>query len=318
MKQILKKLLKKLPWLNLVLFYLWPGFPVYITENMLWLYRWRKPIKPYAFIRVHNEIKTIDVFLKSILPVVKGGVIGFHDSDEPDDETRDYVLAFCEKYPQFTPVHYPHKLSKGRRKDDGNQRVISHKRLDDYYNFVWNQLPKHEWIMKVDCDHVYHPDYVEDLCRLLLRKNDCIMLSRLNIHHCKDDQVYSCQMPKYDILDLQEPGDHWILYNGDAIPKSPFTMYVNDQNVPVHEHLEFVREKNRIYSILSNWHFPYLKSRRWEWAEEDEYYKPYRTSDLYAFRQGQYRDRLPKEMIDEKRILSTYKQLNLEGSRILP
>ena len=48
---------------------------LYITETLQKLYAWRKPIRPYAFIRVHNEIKTIDACLKSILPVVEGGVI---------------------------------------------------------------------------------------------------------------------------------------------------------------------------------------------------------------------------------------------------
>lgn len=239
MKQTLKNLLKKFSWLNLALFYLRPGTPVYITEKMFWLYRQRKPIKPYAFIRVENEIKTIDTCLKSILPVVQGGVIGFHDSDEPDDGTRDYVLAFCEMYPQFTPIYYPHKVKWGPRSDKYDS-LGPYFGADVYSNVVWNHLPKNEWVMKVDCDHIYQPYYVEDLCRLLVRKNDCIMLSRLNIHHCEDEQVYSCQWPKYDIMDLQEPGDHWILYNGDNISESPFTMLRNDQNVPIHEHLSLI------------------------------------------------------------------------------
>lgn len=318
MKQILKKLLKKLPWLNLVLFYLWPGFPVYITEKMLWLYRWRKPIKPYAFIRVHNEIKTIDVSLKSILPVVKGGVIGFHDSDEPDDGTRDYVLAFCEKYPQFTPVHYPHKVMPSSSSAYRDLSLNPSHRLDSYYNTIWDHLPKNEWVIKVDCDHVYAPDRIQDLSRLLLRKTDCIILSRLNIHHCEGDHIFACQKREYGILDLQEPGDHWILYNGDNIPKSPFTMYVNDQNVPVYERLLAVRKLNRIYSVLSNWHFPYLKTRRRGVAEAVEDYKPYRVADLSALNDGQYRGRLPKDMVAPEKILTIYKQLNLEGKRILP
>lgn len=95
---------------NLYSFYRGKTQRIFITEKMLWLYRWRMPIKPYAFIRVHNEIATIDTCMKSILPAVKGGVIGFHHSDEEDDGTRDYVLAFCKKYPQFVPVEYPHKV----------------------------------------------------------------------------------------------------------------------------------------------------------------------------------------------------------------
>ena len=43
-----------------VCFYTNTRHRLYITETLQKLYAWRKPIRPYAFIRVHNEIKTID------------------------------------------------------------------------------------------------------------------------------------------------------------------------------------------------------------------------------------------------------------------
>lgn len=242
---------------NLLFFYTGKTKNIYITEKMLWLYCWRKPIKPYAFIRVHNEIGTIDACLKSILLVVKGGVIGFHHSDEEDDGTRDYVLAFCKKYPQFTPVEYPHKVVWVGRKEYKQEGFDISKRADTYSNAVWDKLPKNEWIIKVDCDHIYDAKHLKNLCRLLIRKTDCIFLSRLNIHHCKENKVYLAEKKERKLTNLQEPGDSWIVYNGDFIPKSPFTMYNN-----IFEHLDYVWKLNCIYSILSNWHFPYIKKRR--------------------------------------------------------
>lgn len=57
------------------------------------------PVEPWAFIRVKNEIKTIDACLESILPVIKKGVIGYHllPEGEVDDGTEKYILDFCKK-----------------------------------------------------------------------------------------------------------------------------------------------------------------------------------------------------------------------------
>ncbi len=93
--------------IKILLFYLGLSKRLRITEKLQNLYRWRRPIKPYAFIRVHNEIKTIDAALKSVLPVLKGGVIGFNSCT---DGTKEYVLEFCKKYPQFIPAEYPYDV----------------------------------------------------------------------------------------------------------------------------------------------------------------------------------------------------------------
>ncbi|WP_272947983.1 hypothetical protein [Rodentibacter pneumotropicus] len=77
---------------KIILFYLGLSKRLRVTEKIQKLYYWRKPIKPYAFIRVHNEIKTIDAALKSVLPVLKGGVIGFNSCT---DGTKEYILHFC-------------------------------------------------------------------------------------------------------------------------------------------------------------------------------------------------------------------------------
>lgn len=37
------------------------------------------PVEPWAFIRVFNEITTIEECLNSIKPVIKKGVIGYHE-----------------------------------------------------------------------------------------------------------------------------------------------------------------------------------------------------------------------------------------------
>ncbi|MEH1738767.1 hypothetical protein V6948_01065 [Fusobacterium varium] len=52
-----------------------------------------EPVESWAFIKVRNEIGTIDSCLKSILPVIKKGVIGYKDCD---DGTEEYILEFCK------------------------------------------------------------------------------------------------------------------------------------------------------------------------------------------------------------------------------
>lgn len=60
----------------------------------------KNKVEPWAFVRVKNEIKTIDACLKSILPAIKKGVIGYNDCD---DGTEEYILEFCKQNPGFIP-----------------------------------------------------------------------------------------------------------------------------------------------------------------------------------------------------------------------
>ncbi|WP_294704555.1 hypothetical protein [uncultured Fusobacterium sp.] len=110
------------------------------------------PIEPWAFIRAKNEIITIDSCLKSILPVIKKGVIGYNDCD---DGTEEYIIEFCKQNPGFIPVKYPYTVypltSTEYLKETSNKNCW----FSSYCNYILSYIPKDEWIIKIDCDHIF-------------------------------------------------------------------------------------------------------------------------------------------------------------------
>ena len=124
------------------------------------------PIEPWAFIRVKNEIRTIEASLNSILPVIKKGVIGYNDCT---DGTEEFILEFCKKNKGFIPCKYPYSVyppSHEAYKVEGEEE----KKLAAYYNYVLSKIPKNEWIMKVDCDHIYDAEKLKKVFSLAKKK----------------------------------------------------------------------------------------------------------------------------------------------------
>lgn len=279
-----------------------------INETMQKIYAWREPIHPYAFIRVHNEIKTIDSCFKSILPIVKGGVIGFNSCT---DGTKEYILSFCQKYPQFIPAEYPYNIIPACDFRYKNEKLDPNTRLDTYYNFVWKKLPKNEWIIKIDADHIFHPKYLSDLCRLPLRKEDCVILNRINLH-CHEGICY---------LDPNNPlfegGDSWIIFNDHHIPKFSFDRGWENDRFYAWETFPLPSRSRFLYGVLSNWHFPSVKNHRdtfdpKQWIRMQDF--NFESYILEKNMQG----RIPAEMLDEEKILAAFNTFNLSGKLILP
>ncbi len=67
----------------------------------------KSPLNPWAFIRVKNEIVTLEESLFSMLPAIQRGVIGFNDCD---DGSKEVILEFCKKFPSFIPISYPYEV----------------------------------------------------------------------------------------------------------------------------------------------------------------------------------------------------------------
>ena len=284
-----------------------------VSLSMQKLYAKRKPIHPYAFIRVCNEIKTINISLQSILPVLKGGVIGFNSCT---DGTKEYILEFCKKYPQFTPVEYPYDVIPGNDLRYSQQTLDPNTRLDSYYNFVWSKLPKNEWIIKVDIDHVYIPEYVYQLCRLPLKKDDCVVFNRMNVH-CHNGECYiNPEAP------FSEHGDHWLIFNDDTLPKFTFSRGWDKQgHFFAWEVLDINEYRRRIYGVLSNWHFTLVKNQRntfhlekWKKIKEFDFESYFNKTKSNKKMQN----RIPRDMLDEQKILMVFKTFNHESKRILP
>ncbi|MFZ7157084.1 hypothetical protein ACLS0M_10290 [Avibacterium avium] len=273
--------------------------PLYVTENLQKYFFWRKPIKPYAFIRVHNEIKTIDGCLHSILDCVKGGVIGYHSCT---DGTKEYILDFCKKYPQFSAIEYPFNVIPAddiRYKNDELDEKIC---LDAYYNFVWDKLPRNEWIVKIDADHIYVPEYLKMLCQLPLRKKEIVFLNRINLHY-QDNQIFiNKERPFY------EEGDHWIIFNNGNL-YFKLDRGWNKDKFFAWESLVF-RRKYIIFGILCNYHFPIIKNQRNKFNEDE-----WILFDEFDFSQymndNKLIGRVPNKMLDKNFILGNIKKFNL-------
>ncbi|MDO5054401.1 MAG: hypothetical protein Q4D86_03680 [Pasteurella oralis] len=283
-------------------FYLTNKGELFITDKLQYLYNWRKPIKPYAFIRVHNEIKTIDACLNSILPALKGGVIGFNSCT---DGTKEYVLEFCKRYPQFIPVEYPYDLIPANDERYKEDELDINTRIDSYYNVVWDKLPKNEWIIKVDGDHIWDLEHLLKLCKLPVRKKDCVILNRINLH-CIDNNVYISKHNPF-----LEPGDSWILYNHGNI-KFSFSRGWKDNQFFAWEYLPLPRKKARkIYGILSNFHFPIVKQHRNDFNNNDWILLEEANIDKFIINKNMI-GRIPLDMINPKRILKEFKKFNIK------
>ncbi len=80
-----------------------------------------------------------------MLPAIQRGVIGFNDCD---DGSKEVILEFCKKFPSFIPISYPYEVIL---KDCPS---LWHQ-LYHYYNYTLSFIPKNEWVVKIDCDHIY-------------------------------------------------------------------------------------------------------------------------------------------------------------------
>ncbi|AKD40906.1 hypothetical protein [Pasteurella multocida] len=285
--------------IRLISFYLNLSRRAYITHKLQKFYAWKKPIKPYAFIRVCNEIKTIHASLHSILPCVKGGVIGFNSCT---DGSKEYILDFCKKHPQFTPVEYPYDVIPGCDERYKENNIPLNNRLDTYYNFVWEKLPKEEWIIKIDADHIWLPKYLTMLCKLPLRKKDFIILNRINIH-CENN---TCYINKEN--PMTEVGDSWILYNSGNI-KFKFQRGWNDENTFFAWEYLPQPKRNRIYGVLANFHFPIVKSQR-SVFDSKQWIKIKDFDSKEFIIKNKMHNRIPEEFLDEKFILENFNKFN--------
>ena len=219
-------------------------------------------VEPWAFIRVKNEIKTIKQCLNSISPVIKKGVIGYQklSKNEIDDGTEEYILEFCRKNKGYIPYKYEYEVIPANDKRYLNlEKVKIENRLDSFYNAVLEKIPQNEWLIKIDCDHIYDTEKLKKILYLPKSKKDVISFSRFNLHYF-NKKLY---VLKGDYI--RDPVDHWLIYNNNLF----FTFKSGKKNGEFYawEQLDLKekRRKNEIniyFTNLFNWHFPFIKNSR--------------------------------------------------------
>lgn len=281
------------------------------------------PIEPWAFIRVKNEIITIDASLKSILPVIKKGVIGYNDCD---DGTEEYILEFCKQNPGFIPVKYPYSVYPASHDIYKKEGVEEEKKLAAYYNYVLSYIPKEEWIIKIDCDHIYDSEKLRKLMYLPKKENDYVVMARLDLH-ILNSQIYTITKDP-----LIENKDFFLLKNknlsfkniGWYRYKNGIRSFVACEALYIGElaasSSKIERKYNFIYTELNNYHFPIIK----EWRNNLFYYKNKGKLCLFKeyknniFSNKNINNIIDKKMLDEEKILKIYNKFNLNREKIIP
>lgn len=218
----------------------------------------KNPVEPYAFIRLKNEILTVEACLNSIKGAIKKGVVAYHKLPlgEKDDGTIAFIERFCQENPGFKPYYYPYEVIP-----PNDSRYVSEEyyekeqALDAYYNAVLAQIPENEWLIKIDGDHIFDGQRLEELFYLPKSPEEYIVFPRLNLHYSKG---------KLYILKHMAPiishGDSWLIYKKN-LHFSLWKGYDDRGKFFVWEHLDDPKAK-KIETGLFNYHFPCMKADR--------------------------------------------------------
>nr|QGT50002.1 hypothetical protein Helico4rc_1220 [uncultured Helicobacter sp.] len=195
------------------------------------------PRNPWAYIRVRNEAHTLRASLYSILPAIQRGVIGYNDCD---DGSEEIILEFCEKFPSFIPVKYPYHVDIYNPEKEENK-------LYQYYTYVLSVIPKNQWLVKIDVDHIYEASKLFKSFYLACKIWDIVLHSRINFLYKNSEILIE------NGNNMVFEGDHWLVCNFQLkfIPLNRI-----EQLVPHSSHL--------ISTELPSWHFPYQKEIRKE------------------------------------------------------
>lgn len=249
----------------------------------------KSPLNPWAFIRVCNEAITLKSCLESILPAIQRGVIAYNDCT---DGSEEIILDFCAKYPSFIPAKYPHHIEIHAPKAQENM-------LHNYYNFALSFIPKKEWLIKIDCDHIYDAKKLYKAFYLPKKRYERLVQSRINV--CiKDRQIFVIN-DKNGVDGFFSIGaDYVMLYNKGL----HFNVWFPDKERKRFLEVLHYRPARLSYQLeMTNYHFPLIKNSRASGNENaiknaftlDEI----RQSDLVG-------TRIDPEMLDENKILQIY------------
>lgn len=135
---------------------------------LLSFYVRHEPEKVAAFVRVKNEINTIEACLKSIERVFDRIVIIY--VDEPDDGTVAFVKKWCDAREKCFHYAYPYSVLPSHHEkyqtgfDDKNS-------LAAYTNFGVEKFEPEEWIVKLDADQIYLTDELKKFVSTIKRNH---------------------------------------------------------------------------------------------------------------------------------------------------
>ncbi len=240
--------------------------------------------------------------MQSILPAIQRGVIAYNDCT---DGSEEIILEFCAKYPSFIPAKYPHKVQIQNPQSEENQFFA-------YCNFALSFIPKNEWLVKIDCDHIFDAKKLYKAFYLPHSLNDMLCLA--NIHLLiKDKEVFVCKLKEHtaqgqDFSEnfLDKGHDQWMLCNKNFYFTGHFVENINHiyySSNKGHYENPNLRGRNFIYTELQSHHFPTIKNSRHINLE-----KSLKTAfTLNEIKQSRLvGTRIDSALLDEKKILQIY------------
>lgn len=159
-------------------------------------------IHPWIFMRVKNEGKTLLKSLQTILDISDRGVIGYNDCS---DNSEDLIMSWCRTNPGYIPFKYDKKIIPAHSPKYANLHNLKEENtLAGYYNAVLSFIPKDEWILKVDGDHIHYPSILKHAMTLPRDQNEWVSFSRLNLVRVGRE---------FRVISYVRPGDHYMIFN---------------------------------------------------------------------------------------------------------
>ncbi|QOQ98064.1 hypothetical protein [Helicobacter winghamensis] len=242
-------------------------------------------LNPWAYIRVKNEASTLQFSLESLLPAIQRGVIGYNDCT---DGSEEIILDFCKKYPSFIPVKYPYEVQITNPENE-------HNKLYKYYKYVFSFIPKGEWFIKIDVDHIYDAKKLYKQFYLPKKAYDVLHLSRIDFHIYKDEIF---------VNRLHEACDQSLARNR-FISWLPWIVETGGE-IKYYERVAGGKNTNYYRSELCHYHFPYIKQSRKQITPPKDFIP------LSEFKKtGFDTQKIDPKMLDEAHILKLYHNFNL-------
>ena len=219
------------------------------------------PLNPWAFIRVKNEALTLEFSLQSMLPALQRGIIAYNDCD---DKSEEIILEFCEHYPSFIALKYPHKIELESPKSEENK-------LHNYYNWALSFIPKGEWFIKIDADHIYDAKKLYESFYAIQGDNEAIAYPRINFLLIDNE------------IRIQSLGNYGYIYGGDQLLIKNNGVYFlprmtskpsqwidsNNNEKILYSEVQIIPKNTYIHNArLMQWHFPALKNRRVDFVKK--------------------------------------------------
>ena len=171
-------------------------------------FREQTHVDPWAFIRVKNERSTLLASLESIVPVIHRGVIAYNLAPgEYSDGSEKIIEAFCKQHPGFIPFHYPYFVEPAFSAEYLNKKLPFENTLAGYYSAALAQIPKNEWILKIDVDHIHHREALLHSFYLPKSTKDIVNYSRLDVLRDNQNQLR--------VITYRRPGDQLLIFNND-------------------------------------------------------------------------------------------------------